>query len=219
MFSPHDLAARMEALRQMRLRFPDAQWEPQGVPDSAPIIRCTINQELRWIPMLPGEPKVCASLQEARRLVNTYDLTHLPTLQRGFGLHPLEQDLPARNAAPARALFEAHQVLRIPVEVDERAKDFLDTGNQQTRIFGQALAEAFGQMAGVERITIAWQELATFQVPTLLVTAQAEDPAQSHSWHLRTDELLLILPTKEIAFQARYAAAELVRLYIEHQNR
>lgn len=217
--SPEQHTLLMQALTGLRQRFPDAQVEPQGIPGSQPIFRCTINGERRWIPFLPGEVVICESLQEARRKVNVYDVQHLQALQPGFGATPREQDLPSVYVAPAKALFETHELVRLPVDVDEHARDFLNQANQQTRLFGQALSEAFGTLAGVERLSIEYQERPEFDVPTLFIQALASDPAQQHFWHIRTDDLARRSVNGEAAFQARYAAAELVRLYIEHINR
>jgi len=216
---PEQHALVLHALAAVRSRFPDAQMEPQGIEGSKPIFRCTVEGETRWIPFLEGDIQLCASLQEARRKVLIYDVQHLPTLQPGFGGQPQEAGLPPVTAPPARARFETHEVVRIPVQVDQRAKDFLDRANQQTRLLGQALAEFFGAIAGVERLTIAYVEPAAVDVPCLLIRAHATDPAQHHFWHVRTDELAARNVHGEPLFQARFAATELARLYIEHINR
>lgn len=219
MLPPEILFRAQQQLLQLRTRYPDARLEPQSIPGSAPIFRCTVGGELRWIPGLPGEPVLCTTLQEARRKVLTYDVQHLPPLQPGFGARPQEADLPSVYGPPAKALFEVQQLVRIPVDVDAPARAFLDQANQQTRIFDQALSEAFGHLAGVERLTIAYQQRADIDVATLCIQAVATNPTQHHCWHVRTDELTLRNANGEIAFQARYAAAELARLYIEHINR
>lgn len=211
---PEHHAILVQALALIRQRFPDARLEPQGIAGSAPIFRCTVNGALCWIPFLPGDVSLCTSLQEARRKVLVYDLDHLPGLEQGLGSIPREEDLPPRTAPPARARFEAHEVVRIPVQVDAPAQDFLDSSNAQARLFPQALAEAFGEVAGVQRVTITYLD-----APHLTITAESEQPAQRAIWHVSTDEIRQRSANTTPIFQARFAATELARLYLEQQKR
>ncbi len=217
--SPEQHVVIMQALTAVRQRFPGAQLEPQSIAGSAPIFRCVVNGETGWIPFLPGDVQLCASLQEARRKVLVYDVQHLPALQAGLGSSPNEADLPPLDAPPACARFEAHQVVRVPVVVEARAQDFLDASNAQARIFPQALAEAFGEVAGIGRVMITYLDARRLEVPHLSVTAEAERAYQSRTWHLRTDEIRLRNVNTTPIFQARHAASELVRLYLESQKR
>ncbi len=232
--TPEQQALIMQALTRLRQRFPDAQIEPQSIPDSAPIFRCTIAGETRWIPFLPDMP-VCDSLLAARRKILTYDVQHLPRLQPGFGLLPAEADLPSVTAPPARKLFETHEVVRLPVQIEARAKAFLDSGNAQTRLLAQALSEAFGVIAGITSLSIAYEALEDYQTgfqpgqvstierkaapgakPGLVVTANGEKRSLTQTWRLSLEELLALGPTKEPVVQAQHVAAKLVEWYLEY---
>ena len=217
MLSSEYLLLVQQALMQVRQRWPDARLEANGVPGAPPILVATEDGQPCWIPYLPGPLKSYPVLQEARRAVNVWAVGH-SKLPPSFGPQPQERDLPSPYAAPARILFETHELRRIPVDADARAQAFLESGNEQTRLLRLALSEAFGHLASVERVTIAWVEPAAVDVPCLLVTASTASPQGEHGWHLRTDDLLLRTPTTEVAFKAHEAAAELVRQYRARQH-
>lgn len=224
MSSPGEAIRRQMALLQVRQHFPDARYEPQSIPDSPPIFRCTVNGQTVWVPALPNELKPYPTLLDARRAVHLHEAMNLswpvhPASEyyQAFGRPPARDDpsLPPVDGPPAKALFEAHEVPRIPAQADARARVFLDTGNEQTRLLLQALSEAFGAIAGVEAVQVLWQEPKDREVPVLVVETRGAPPARRGRWLLRTDELLQRGPTQEVAHKAIYLAGELARLYLE----
>lgn len=230
--TPEQQALAMQALTHLRSRFPDAQIETQGIADSAPIFTCTVEGERRWIPFLPDMP-ICESLLAARRRILTYDVRHPGRLQPGFGPRLRPEDLPSPYGPPARKVFETHELVRLPVAVEARARAMLDHGNRETRLLPQALSEAFGALAGVTRLVLAWETphdrlkarrgtalAATTrpaeeeQAAVLVVDIIAERANRSTRLYLDPADLFAIGPTFEVAVPARQVAARLVEAYL-----
>lgn len=117
------------------------------------------------------------------------------------------------NPAPHRTKrFETHHVRRIPVQLTERAKEFIDGSTRQGRVFPQALSEFFGTLPEVERVEV---DLADDD-RLMIHVKHGEHEHKHHRFHVASDDIVQISPNPRHGFDAARTADELLRLYRTH---
>ena len=133
-----------------------------------------------------------------------------------MGIDPSQIIMPGGSSRGKQ--FETHELRRVPVWLTREAHEVMHQASPQTRIFPQALAEAFGQLPEVERVYL---EVHPHSSLFPLAPIQDRILATLTIQHGRYHDVLLHFDLAccyqyfmgQPVFQASLAANELVRLY------
>lgn len=125
-----------------------------------------------------------------------------------------------------KKLFTLADIKRIPVSISPDAQAIFDASNHQGRLVPLALSEHFGALGNVAEITIDLAKKVDHIPHTpyldeevfVIVAKHTYTSVKEHQWLVNVWDIHVRYPemhphANEVCFQARYLAAELVKLY------